>query len=197
MSRWSLHRRYAYAALVAGSLHAQAMLAQQPGAPPPPPAPPPAAPPPSAPTPPPPAPASAGSYRAPWILLVQPQDGGVVPQDKPLAVFRFAQGEANDPLDARSFAVSVDGEDRTSLFQQTGSEAWGPLAAPGIAIARGSHEVHARICSSRGACIATKALITVAPAGLTSSDKGSDRSNHRKSQLLDALLTAVRSLLTN
>jgi hypothetical protein len=65
-----------------------------------------------------PAPSSspAPAYRPPALALVQPAAGGSVPQDRPVVVFRFAAGEPNDLIDVRSFAVAVDGHDRTQLF---------------------------------------------------------------------------------
>jgi hypothetical protein len=73
-----------------------------------------------------------------------------------------------DPVDARTFAVTVDGVDRTALFQVTADEAWGALAKPGSAdslIALGSHAVLARVCSARGACAeaATTVLVVEPP----------------------------------
>ena len=111
-------------------------------------------------------------YRAPLIAMVQPPvatagGSGSVPQDKPVVVFRFAAGEADDPLDVGSFVVAVDGADRTPLFQTTASQAWGPLTdADAIrrgAFAAGPHRVVARICSNRGACALTDAQVMVAP----------------------------------
>ena len=122
---------------------------------------------------PPPSPSSAAApaavpYRPPIIALVQPADGATLPQDKPVVVFRFAQGEPNDPIDLASFTVAVDGHDRTRLFQVTAVEAWGPLGAPPIAhndfgLAAGVHHLNARICSARGACGLTTASLTVVP----------------------------------
>src|SRR3712207_547682 len=54
----------------------------------------------------------SGAYRTPSLALVQPASGGTVPQDKPVVVFRLMQGDASDPIDARSFVVTVDGQDR-------------------------------------------------------------------------------------
>lgn len=138
-----------------------------------------------------------GPYRAPALALVQPTAGGSVPQDRPVVVFRFAPGEPNDPVDARSFAVTVDGENRSSLFQISPSEAWGPLApsradgAPAISI--GAHHIAARICSTRGACTEVITTVTVAPpaTSATSIDSAADR----KRSLVDLILTAARKLL--
>jgi len=104
-------------------------------------------------------------YRAPSIALVQPGPGATVPLDRPVIVLRFAQGEASDPLDLATMRVTVDGRDRTRLFQVTPAEAWGPLAAQGEFLAQGEHTVAARICSSRGACASlVTALAVVAPS---------------------------------
>ncbi|HEY2854902.1 MAG TPA: hypothetical protein VGJ18_18740 [Gemmatimonadaceae bacterium] len=43
-------------------------------------------------------------------------------------MFRFATGDSSDPIDTHSFAVAVDGKDRTALFQEAGDVAFGPLA---------------------------------------------------------------------
>ncbi|HEX6250020.1 MAG TPA: hypothetical protein VFZ56_01145 [Gemmatimonadaceae bacterium] len=134
-------------------------------------------------------------YRAPVIALAQPAPGAAVPQDRPVVVFRFAAGEPGDPVDARSFAVTVDGEDRTELFQLSLAEAWGPLASPDDAIEPGSHEVVARICSARGACTATTALVTVGVSGVNTAASSGGKSTRKKRQFLDALLGALRTLL--
>ena len=148
-------------------------------------------------TPPPaqPPPAPLPAYRAPVIALSQPAPGAAVPRDRPVVVFRFAAGEPGDPVDARSFAVTVDGEDRTELFQLSLAEAWRPLASPDDAIELGSHEVVARICSARGACTATTALVTVGASAVNEAGTASGKSTRKKRQLLDALLGALRTLL--
>lgn len=111
-------------------------------------------------------------YRAPQIALVQPPGNspgsiGTVPLDRPVVVFRFAAGEPDDPLDLGSFAVAVDGIARTTLFQVTATDAWGPLAdAAAIQrgqLAAGPHRVTARICSSRGACATSDLQVIAAP----------------------------------
>lgn len=137
-------------------------------------------------------------YRAPSIALVQPAPGGTVPQDRPVVVFRFAQGEPTDPIDAASFAVAVDGRDCTSLFQVSAGEAWGPLALidavnSASALTPGDHQVAARICSSRGSCAAVATAITVV---LTSAKPSvAPKPIDRKSTLVDLLLAAARKLL--
>lgn len=139
-------------------------------------------------------PAALSPYQAPAIALAQPRSGGTVPQDRPVVVFRFAAGEPTDPIDARSFAVSVDGEDHTRLFQMTAAEAWGPLTPPAELIDVGRHEIVARICSARGACSTTSALITVEAAGPDAGDRA-NKTRRKKVQILDALLGALRTLL--
>lgn len=144
--------------------------------------------------------ASVGStalppYRLPALALVQPPAGGSVPQDRPTVVFRFAPGEASDPIDSRTFAVTVGGENRSALFQVAATEAWGPLA-PAVAgqspvIALGAHRVAARICSVRGACAAVTAVVTVVPPIASSEKVATDR----KRSLLELLLLAVRKLV--
>jgi hypothetical protein len=153
------------------------------------------------PAPPPPSPAqtSIAAYRAPEIALVQPTGGATVPQDKPIVVFRFAQGEPTDPLDARSFAVAVDGEDRTALFQVAAGEAWGPLAARGgeNPIALGAHQITARICSARGTCTVASAMVTVVPeqAAAPPGDGARAGARNKRNRLIEALLAATRRLL--
>lgn len=141
-------------------------------------------------------PAVAAPYRAPVLAMVEPANGGAVPADRPVVVFRFAPGEADDPLDLRSFAVSVDGQDRSARFQVTASEAWGPLAggesgeAQAAAISAGAHRVTARLCSSRGACSAADLTVIVTPALSTATSTTAD-----KHGLLQLLLGVVRRLL--
>jgi hypothetical protein len=140
-------------------------------------------------------PAVLAPYRAPAIALVQPPGGGTVPQDKPVVVFRFAQGEPDDPIDVASFGITVDGQGRTTLFQLSAGEAWGPLASGdrGISIAPGAHQIAARICSLRGACGEMSAVVTVtAPATTTAEKARADR----KRTLLDLVLAAARKLLS-
>ena len=134
-------------------------------------------------------------YRAPAIALVQPAAGGTLPHDRPVLVFRFAAGEPNDPLDTRSFAVAVDGEDRTALFQATSSEAWGPLASPsGSAVTPGAHQITARICSSRGPCGETSVLVTVVPAA-AASDAARKEDKRGKDRVIQAVLSVLKQLL--
>ena len=135
-------------------------------------------------------------YRAPVLALVQPATGTVT-QDKPVVVFRFAQGEPSDPIDLASFAVSVDGEDRTALFQVAGGDAWGPLDPPGDGdLTVGAHQVVARICSTRGACAsAASAVIVMPPLVQPAGEAAPDEKKSRKRKVLDAVLSVGRKLL--
>ncbi|NUP57089.1 MAG: hypothetical protein HOQ19_14755 [Gemmatimonadaceae bacterium] len=150
---------------------------------------------PSTPAPPP----AVAPYRLPALALVQPQDGGAVYQDRPVIVLRFAAGESTDPVDATSLTVSVDGVDRTKLFQTSAADAWGPLAPTGATdapLAMGAHHVAARVCSIRGACAITEATISVIPnaASTAATAPAAGRSIHQR--ILDAALSAARRILT-
>lgn len=136
------------------------------------------------------------AYRPPAIVLVQPADGGTIPQDKPVVAFRFAPGEPGDALDLSTFRVAADGVDQSNRFQLSASEAWGALvsSAPDEPIAAGSHQVAARICSSRGACGETQATVSVVPP-LTPADSTGLRRPSRRERVIDALLAAVKRLL--
>jgi len=70
------------------------------------------------------------TFRPPVIVLAEPASDATVPQDRPIVMFRFAAGDSADPIDARSFVVSVDGKDRTPLFEVVADVAFGPLAPP-------------------------------------------------------------------
>lgn len=138
------------------------------------------------------------SYRLPAIALVQPQDGGAVYQDRPVIILRFTAGEPTDPVDVTSLAVSVDGVDRSKLFQTSGSDAWGPLAPSAASdppLALGGHRITARICSQRGACAMTQATVLAIPnAATATSAPATARSIHQR--MLDAALNAARRILT-
>jgi len=135
------------------------------------------------------------AYHPPRIALVQPAEGGVLQQDRPVVVIRFAAGEPGDPVDARSFAISVDAKDQTSLFRVSATEAWGPLASFPSDLSLGSHEVAARICSARGACSSTTAKVTVASPTVTVGEAASGKDVTARRRLVDAFLVALRSLL--
>jgi hypothetical protein len=135
------------------------------------------------------------AYRPPALAIVQPPSGGTLPQDRPIVVFRFASGDSSDPVDARSFAVSVDGKDASARFQIARDEAWGSLASEPnepASIALGAHQIAARICSIRGACTEVSATATVVVSA-TSPPKESTPAD-RKRTLIDLLLAAAKLL---
>jgi hypothetical protein len=142
-------------------------------------------------------------FHAPAIALASPMEGSVVPQERPVAVFRFNAAEATDPIDALSFAVTVDGQDKTALFQLVGTEAWGQLSAPGHDLSVGPHDVFARICSQRGICSVARATvqatITTAPAGIlasgTTNSRGAAGSARGKLNAIDRAVQAAKVLV--
>jgi hypothetical protein len=139
-------------------------------------------------------------YRAPTIALVQPPMGGTVPRDKPVVVLRFARGEATDPVDVSTFALSVDGVNRTPLFQVTADEAWGPLTKPASTdslITIGAHAVVARVCSVRGACAetATTVLVVDAPNATATSAASQSQSKSTRTRVIELVLDAMRKLI--
>lgn|SRR3982751_652232 len=145
-----------------------------------------------------PQPGTIPKYNAPLIILAAPVEGASVPEDKPVAVLRFMSVEPTDPIDALSFSVSVDGHDKTGLFQLTQGEAWGSLAKPNETLAAGQHDVAARICTSHGECGTTKATVTVvAPTASlqASAIRAADKTKEKKSKVLDAVLQAARVLI--
>lgn len=143
------------------------------------------------------------AYRMPAITIAQPTEGGVLPDDRPVAILRFAAGEALDPIDALSLQVFVDGEDRTGLFTLAQHEAWGRLSPTDALLAAGQHEVRARICTTRGACSVAKATVTIVSttsllqqlgagsAANTSSAQGPSR----RTRVFGAVLQAMRVLI--
>lgn len=141
-------------------------------------------------------PASITDYRGPMLSLAQPAPGGTVPIDRPVIVFRLAPGSQADPVDARSFAVTVDGESRSGLFQVTATEAWGPIVSPveggqsGSAV--GPRQIAARICSVRGACSEIAATVNVIQSAAAGVEHPTP---NRKRSVIDLLLAAARKLL--
>lgn len=133
------------------------------------------------------------SYHSPLLALAQPANGGSVPQDRPVIVFRFAPGDSTDPVDARSFTVTVDGKDRSAGFQAAHDMVWGALAPPDEAsgLTAGAHAIVARICSIRGSCGEVSASVMIS-ASLT---EANHPTTNRKRNLLDLLLAALRKLL--
>lgn len=142
------------------------------------------------------------AYRIPAIGLAQPPNGGSVPTDHPLVVFRYLAGEATDPLDAQSFRVSIDGVDRTPRFRVTPTEAWGDLvgADTAAALAPGPHRIAARVCSTRGACAEMTATVvatppvTVAGAAPAAADTSAGKKG-KLSKTVDVLIDVARRII--
>lgn len=134
------------------------------------------------------------AYRPPSLALIQPAGGGSLPQDRPVIMFRFSAGDSTDPIEARSFAIAIDGKDRTALFQLARDEVWGPLvpAEDTPSLAPGAHVFSARICSIRGACGDISGSVLVAATPAMQSKAAADR----KRTLLDLLLAAAKRLLS-
>lgn len=134
------------------------------------------------------------SYHPPMLALAQPANGGSIPQDRPVVVFRFAPGDSTDPVDARSFTITVDGKDRSAAFQAARDMVWGALASADQAseLRLGAHTIVARICSIRGTCADVSATVMV--TGATLGDPNAPAPN-RKRTVLDLVLAALRKLL--
>lgn len=134
------------------------------------------------------------SYHPPLLALVQPAADGSVPQDRPMVVFRFAPGDSTDPVDARSFAITVDGKDRSAGFQAARDMVWGALAPPdeAEALGAGAHALVARICSIRGSCGEVSASVTITAASPAAANAPVA---NRKRTVLDLLLVALKKLL--
>jgi len=134
------------------------------------------------------------SYHPPLLALVQPAADGSVPQDRPVVVFRFAPGDSTDPVDGRSFAITVDGKDRSAGFQAARDMVWGALAPPDetSALGTGAHTVVARICSIRGSCGEVSASVTISAAAAPDANAPAP---NRKRTLLDLVLAALKKLL--
>ena len=148
--------------------------------------------------PPPATPPTLQPYRPPAIALVEPLPDASLPQDRPIVVFRFAAGDSADPIDARSFVVTVDGKDRSALFQVVGDIASGPIApVPSdteVAIAIGPHGLAARICSLRGTCGEVVATVTIASSPVVVADQQTHTALIQT--LVELLLALVKRLLT-
>jgi len=147
------------------------------------------------------------AYRAPALALAQPLDGGTVPQDKPVVVFRFVPGERDDPVDVRTFAVTFEGNDRSSAFQMdpaTGT-AWGTLdgsasaAGPATPLSIGTHRGIARVCSQRGMCTSAAFSVViaspVASSGTLNSATPATPPASKKARLLGGLLKAIQAII--
>ena len=137
------------------------------------------------------------TFRPPVIVLAEPASDATVPQDRPIVMFRFTAGDSADPIDARSFVVSVDGKDRTPLFEVVADIAFGPLAPPPnndqVAIEVGSHSFAARICSLRGSCGEVAGTVMVSSPVVLAPEQA-----HASvvQTLLDLLVTLIKRLLT-
>lgn len=138
---------------------------------------------------------SLPAYRPPALALVQPAGGGSVPHDKAIIVFRFAPGEPNDPIDARSFSVTIDGADQTARFQVTATEAWGVLADSGDAISTTPRQVSARICSTRGACGEVSATVAILESASVAPAPTERPSGARLWRIMEAIAGLIRRLL--
>ena len=95
----------------------------------------------------------------------------------------------------RSFAITVDGKDRTPHFQVTATEAWGPLhdvdaGSSARHTAPETHTVAARICSARGTCAHVTASVRIEASPAVSAEPTT-----RRETLLDLLLRAARRIL--
>ena len=134
------------------------------------------------------------SYHPPLLALVQPAADGSIPHDRPIVVFRFAPGDSTDPVDARSFTITVDGKERSAGFQAARDMVWGALATPdeAPALGTGAHTLVARICSIRGSCGEVSASVTITAAAAP--DPKAPPPN-RKRTLLDLILAALKKLL--
>ena len=148
----------------------------------------------------PPAPTLRAAYRVPSIVLAQPTEGGTLPQDRPVLVFRFAAADVSDPLDLGSLRVSADGRDVTSGFQVTPNEAWGKLEPPPLSgvpmVGAGLHAVSARICSLRGSCGAVTASVTVsAVAPSLESKPNAAKPSAGPQGLIGALVKVARKII--
>jgi hypothetical protein len=133
--------------------------------------------------------ATSAMYGAPTLILAYPAPGVSVPGDNATVVFRYALGDARDPLDLRSFRVLVDDVDRTSHFRVTADAAWGVIADGAEAGLR-VHDVRARICSVRGVCVGTQAIVSVLGTA-----RSTRLSKDRRGKIIDVLLEMARRLL--
>lgn len=119
-----------------------------------------------------------------------PAPGVSVPADNASVVFQYASTDA-DPLDLRSFTVTVDGVDRTARFRVTADVAWGMIADGDTAGIR-AHDVRARICSVRGVCVSANAIVPVVG---TPGPRETSLTKARRGRIIDVLLEMARRLL--
>ncbi|HZO19603.1 MAG TPA: hypothetical protein VFB46_11505 [Gemmatimonadaceae bacterium] len=132
-----------------------------------------------------------GSEVAPRIVLAHPGAGMSVPRSSATVMFRYAAGEASDPIDLRTFTVFVDDVDRTSHFRVTADAAWGTIVDAGGNGLK-AHGVRARICSIRGLCAEVSANVIVVGE---SAPQGTKPRPTRRERFIDLFLEAARRLL--
>ena len=128
----------------------------------------------------------------PTLILSYPTPGVSVPGDNATVVFRYATDDAGDPLDLRSFRITVDGVDRTSHFRVTADAAWGSIAQ-GVEAGLRAHDVRARVCTTRGVCAELSAVVTVLTASREAKSEGARRA--RWGRVVDVTLEMLRRLM--
>lgn len=128
----------------------------------------------------------------PTLVLSYPAPGVSVPGDNATVVFRYAVDDASDPLDLRSFRISVDGVDRTSHFRVTADAAWGAIAQ-GIEAGLRAHDVRARVCTIRGVCAELSSVVPVLTAPGVATLEGVGKT--RWVRVVDATLEMLRRLM--
>jgi hypothetical protein len=134
--------------------------------------------------------AVSATYTPPRLVLAYPAPGVSIPGDNATVLFEYASIDV-DPLDLRSFRVTVDGSDRTSHFRVTASAAWGTVAGADATGIR-AHDVRARICSIRGVCATADAIVTVAGSPMPAKPS---TSMERRGKIIDVVLEMMRRLL--
>jgi hypothetical protein len=131
-------------------------------------------------------------HGAPTLVLSYPAPGVSVPGDNATVVFRYAVDDAIDPLDLRSFRITVDGVDRTSHFRVTADAAWGAIAQDVEAGVR-AYDVRACVCTIRGVCAELSAVVTVLSAPRVAKLEGGRKA--RWARVVDVTLEMLRRLL--
>jgi hypothetical protein len=135
--------------------------------------------------------ATSAVYEPPTLVLAYPAPGVSVPADNATVIFHYAASDVTDPLDLRRFQVLVDGVDRTAHFRTTADAAWGTIAGGGDKGVR-AHDVRARVCTIRGACVEVGAIVMV-----TGSDEREREAVGKKrwGKFIDIALEMLRRLL--
>lgn len=131
----------------------------------------------------------------PVISLVQAPSGGNVRGDEPVLVLRFAVGEPDDPVNVRRFAITVDGEDRTTRFRGAVIEVRGVVLAhaDGVSSEGSTGDATGSRCSARGAC---RGVTTITRAGAAPEASPAEPWS-RWLVVLDLLLRILRCLLVS